>query len=63
MCGSMITIMVCSKSMDEGTLLTQDKLLTTLDGLLEDHTHCTEQTVMTLCEANIIAVEEYEEKI
>lgn len=55
--------MVCSKSMDEGTLLTQDKLLTTLDGLLEDHTHCTEQTVMTLCEANIIAVEEYEEKI
>lgn len=56
-CGSMITKMACSKSLDEATLITQEELLTALNGLPEDHTHCAELAVMTLREAIIDAVE------
>lgn len=56
-CGSMITKMACSKSLDEANLITQEELLTALDGLPEDHTHCAELAVMTLREAVIDAIE------
>ena len=56
-CGSMITKMACSKTLDAANLITQEELLSALDGLPEDHLHCAELAVMTLREAVIDAIE------
>jgi nitrogen fixation NifU-like protein len=56
-CGSMITKMACSKTLDAANLITQEELLSALDGLPEDHIHCAELAVMTLREAVIDAIE------
>jgi nitrogen fixation protein NifU and related proteins len=56
-CGSMITKMACSKTLDAANLITQEELLSALDGLPEDHIHCAELAVMILREAVIDAIE------
>lgn len=56
-CGSMITKMVCSKTLDEAGKITAEDLLTALGGLPEDHKHCAELAVMTIREAVIDALE------
>ena len=56
-CGSMITKMAIAKTLDKANLITQEELLTALDGLPEDHIHCAELAVMTLREAVIDAIE------
>jgi len=56
-CGSMITKMACSKTLDAAKLITKEELITALDGLPEDHLHCAELAVMTLREAVIDAIE------
>lgn len=56
-CGSMITKMACSKTLEEANLITPEELLLDLGGLPEDHTHCAELAVMTLREAVIDAIE------
>lgn len=56
-CGSMITKMIRSKTLDDANLITQEDLLAALNGLPEDHTHCAELAVLTLREAIIDAIE------
>jgi Mrp family chromosome partitioning ATPase/NifU-like protein involved in Fe-S cluster formation len=56
-CGSMITSMACSKTLDQAQKITSEELLTALGGLPEDHLHCAELAVMTLREAIIDANE------
>jgi NifU-like protein involved in Fe-S cluster formation len=56
-CGSMITKMACSKTVDQAGKITPEELLTVLGGLPEDHEHCAELAVMTLREAVIDATE------
>lgn len=56
-CGSMITKMAISKTLDEANLITQEEIITALDGLPDDHLHCAELAVMTLREAIIDALE------
>jgi hydrogenase maturation protease len=56
-CGTMITKMVCTKTLDEANQITSEELLDALDGLPEDHLHCAELAVMTLREAVIDAIE------
>ena len=56
-CGSMITKMACSKTLDEASKITSDDLITALDGLPDDHSHCAELAIMTLREAVIDAIE------
>jgi Mrp family chromosome partitioning ATPase/NifU-like protein involved in Fe-S cluster formation len=58
-CGSMITKMACSKTMDQAGKISSEDLLTALGGLPDDHQHCAELAVMTLREAVIDAVEGY----
>ncbi len=59
-CGSMITKMVCLKTIEEVNKITSEELISALDGLPEDHLHCAELAVMTLREAVIDAVEGHE---
>lgn len=61
-CGSMITKMACSKTLQEAEKITPDELTGVLGGLPEDHLHCAELAVMTLREAIIDAVEGHEKK-
>ena len=56
-CGSMITKMACTKTLDQAEKITPSDLITILGGLPEDHEHCAELAVMTLREACIDAVE------
>ncbi len=56
-CGSMLTKMACSKTLEQAKQITPDDLLIALDGLPDDHLHCAELAVMTLREAVVDAVE------
>ncbi len=56
-CGSMITKMACSKTVDQARQITPEELLSALGGLPADHEHCAELAVMTLREAVIDAKE------
>ncbi|RPH62149.1 MAG: hypothetical protein EHM81_02790 [Chloroflexi bacterium] len=56
-CGTMITKMACSKTLEEAGKITSEQLIEALDGLPDDHLHCAELAVMTLREAIIDAVE------
>lgn len=58
-CGSMITKMACSKTVDQAGKITPEELLSVLGGLPLDHEHCAELAVMTLREAVIDAIEGY----
>ena len=56
-CGTMITKMACSKTLEEAGQITSEELLEALDGLPDDHLHCAELAVMTLCDAIVDSVE------
>jgi len=56
-CGSMITKMACSKTVDQAGQIAPEDLLSALSGLPADHEHCAELAVMTLREALIDAIE------
>ena len=56
-CGSMITKMAITKTLDEAKKIAPDDLLLALDGLPEDHLHCAELAVMALREAVVDAIE------
>jgi Mrp family chromosome partitioning ATPase/NifU-like protein involved in Fe-S cluster formation len=56
-CGTMVTKMACSKTLDEAGQITAEALIEALDGLPDDHLHCAELAVMTLHDAMIDAVE------
>lgn len=56
-CGSMITRMINSRTLDQAERITPEDLLTALGGLPEDHVHCAELAVMTLREAVVDARE------
>ena len=56
-CGSMVTQMACSKSLPQAMQITQDDLLTALDGMPKAHEHCADLAVMTLREAIIDATD------
>ena len=50
-CGSMLTKMIKGKSINEITGITEEQLITALDGLPEDHIHCSTLAVNTLQKA------------
>ena len=50
-CGSMLTKMMKGKTIDEAANITSDKLTKALDGLPEEHMHCSKLAVTTLQEA------------
>lgn len=52
-CGTMLTKMACSKTMQEAGQITAEELIEALDGLPDDHLHCAELAVMTLRDALI----------
>ena len=56
-CGSMITKMAVSKTLDEAINITPADLLLAVDGLPDDHLHCAELAVMALREAVVDAIE------
>lgn len=56
-CGSMITKMACSKTLEEAEHIRPDDLITAVGGLPDDHLHCAELAIMTLREAVIDAIE------
>lgn len=56
-CGSMITKMACSRTLDQAMKISPEELLTVVGGLPQDHEHCAELAVMTLREAIIDAIE------
>lgn len=56
-CGTMITKMACTKTLEEAGFISSEELIEVLDGLPDDHLHCAELAVMTLREAIIDAVE------
>lgn len=56
-CGSMITKMACSKTMEEAEKITPDDVIVAVGGLPDDHLHCAELAVMTLRDALIDAIE------
>lgn len=56
-CGSMITKMAISKTLDEAKDISPDDLLLAVDGLPDDHLHCAELAVMALREAVVDAIE------
>ncbi len=61
-CGSMLTRMACTKTLEEAQKIQPDELITALDGLPDDHLHCAELAVMTLREALIDAIEGHENR-
>jgi Mrp family chromosome partitioning ATPase/NifU-like protein involved in Fe-S cluster formation len=61
-CGTMITKMASSKTLEEAGKITPEELIEALDGLPDDHLHCAELAVMTLREAIIDAVESHLKK-
>lgn len=56
-CGSMLTKMACSKTVDQAGQITPEELLSALGGLPTDHEHCAKLAVMALREAVIDAIE------
>ncbi len=56
-CGSMITRMATTKTLEEAQRIQPDELIGALGGLPDDHLHCAELAVMTLREAVIDAIE------
>jgi nitrogen fixation NifU-like protein len=50
-CGSMLTKMIHGKTFDEASAITSEDLNDALDGLPEDHVHCTVLAVNTLRKA------------
>ncbi|MCG2786004.1 MAG: P-loop NTPase [Anaerolineae bacterium] len=62
-CGTMITKMACSKTLEEAGQITSEELLEALDGLPDDHLHCAELAVMTLRDAMIDIAEGHHKKI
>ncbi len=56
-CGTMITKMACSKTLEDAGQITSEELIEALDGLPDDHLHCAELAVMTLRDAIVDAVE------
>ena len=50
-CGSMLTKMIQGKTIDEVSTVTSEKLNNALDGLPENHVHCTVLAVNTLHKA------------
>lgn len=62
-CGTMITKMACSKTLEEAGKITSEELLEALDGLPDDHLHCAELAVMTLRDALIDIAEGHHKKI
>lgn len=56
-CGTMITKMACTRTLEEAGFISSEELIEVLDGLPDDHLHCAELAVMTLQEAIIDAVE------
>jgi ATP-binding protein involved in chromosome partitioning len=56
-CGTMITKMACSKTLEDAGQITSQELIEALDGLPDDHLHCAELAVMTLRDAIVDAVE------
>jgi len=61
-CGTMITKMASSKTLEDAGKITSEELIEALDGLPDDHLHCAELAVMTLREAIIDAVESHLKK-
>ena len=47
-CGSMLTKMIQGKTIEETSTITSEKLNDALDGLPENHVHCTVLAVNTL---------------
>ena len=47
-CGSMLTSMVKGKSIDEAEAITEDDLITALEGLPEENLHCAHLAVITV---------------
>ena len=47
-CGSILTSMVKGKSVEEAKAITDDDLITALDGLPEENLHCAHLTIITL---------------
>jgi ATP-binding protein involved in chromosome partitioning len=62
-CGSMITRLVRSKTLNEAQHITSEDLITELEGLPEDHEHCAELAVNTLREAIKNAYHTHEIKV
>ena len=56
-CGSMITRMATTKTLEDAQRIQPDELIRALEGLPDDHLHCAELAVMTLREAVIDAIE------
>jgi len=56
-CGTMITKMACSKTLEDAGKITSEELIEALDGLPDDHLHCAELAVMTLHDAIVDALE------
>jgi len=56
-CGTMVTKMACTKTLEEAERITSEEVIEALDGLPDDHLHCAELAVMALREAVIDAVE------
>ena len=61
-CGTMITKMACTKTLDEANKIVAEELIEALGGLPDDHLHCAELAVMTLREAVIDAIEGHKTK-
>ncbi len=47
-CGSMLTSMVKGKSVEEAEVITDDDLITVLEGLPEENLHCAHLAIITL---------------
>lgn len=62
-CGSMITRMATTKTLEEAQRIQADELIQALDGLPDDHLHCAELAVMTLREAVIDAIEGHRNRV
>jgi nitrogen fixation NifU-like protein len=50
-CGSMITKMVKGISLEKAKIITSEKLITALEGLPENHLHCSKLVINTLKKA------------
>ena len=50
-CGSMLTKMIIGKTIEETANITQEELTSALDGLPEDHMHCSKLAINTLKKA------------
>ncbi len=62
-CGSMVTRMACTRTLEDAGKINSDEVINALEGLPDDHLHCAELAVMTLREALIDAVEGHANKV